>query len=92
MITDNYKRNHNDNYWSVPIMTGCNYLEDVPQPFFSLLRKARTSCCRADAHLLEIQLTADMGIMVIQCHVLMEVYVVREKKQFSCLLNFLSQG
>ena len=73
-------------------MTGRNYLEDVPHPFFSLLGKTRASCCRADAHLLEIQLTAEMGILVIQCHVLMEVYEVREKKQFSCLLNFLSQG
>ena len=64
-------------------MTGRNNLEDVPLPFFSLLGKARTSCCRADAHLWKIQLRADMGIMVIQCHVLMEVYVVREKNSLS---------
>ena len=50
---------------SLPIFAG-NYLEDVTQPFFSLLRKANASSCRADAHLVSdgfvIQVTVKMRI------------------------------
>ena len=35
---------------SLPIFAG-DYLEDVTQPFFPLLRKANSSSCRTDAHL-----------------------------------------
>ena len=49
-------RNIHFQYWlvtikhSLPILTG-DYLEDISQPFLPLLRKADTSSCRADAHL-----------------------------------------
>ena len=68
-------------------MTGRNNLEDVPQPFFSLLGKARTSRCRAHAHL-----DGGYGDYGYSMPCVNGSICSAKKKQFSCLLNFLSQG